>query len=200
MNLVRLARWLTGPLALVAALTGCASHAGHHAAGSPRTVTRTFHAYDSSGQLAVRVGDVAAGTCWTASIAAPGAHAYRCISQNAILDPCFAPPEPAATPQVACLATPWSAAEVLQVNRPLPPTTQPQRPARPWAIELAHGVRCVVSTGTVPQIRGTDLGYHCTNGWDADLRTLRTARATAYYGNAATHELRVVGVTTIWRV
>ncbi len=149
-------------------LAGCASHRSDQPAGGhPRTATTTFHAYRADGELAVQVADVATGTCWTLSIAVAAAGAYRCITGDEILDPCFAPARPEVPVEVACIADPWSRAEVLTVSGGLPKAHPGGRVGRPWAFELANGVRCVAATGTVPEVHGVDLGYHCAGGGDS---------------------------------
>lgn len=194
-------------LALV--LTGCASHqpahhqqASTHLAGAPAppsgTVTRTFQAYDAAGNLAVKVSDVATGNCWTTSVAAPVAGAYRCFAGNQILDPCFAPPKTAAPTQIACVANPWSDAVVLTLTSSLPKGI-PAGGKRPWAIELSNGARCVSSTGTVPAIDGVNLDYHCTNGADAALADPAAATVTAQYALPPATTLQPVTVTTMWQ-
>lgn len=127
--------------------------------------------------------------------------AYRCLSGNAILDPCFPTPRPSRPVEVACIADPWSQAEVLRVTGALP-KRQPNGDGgvRPWALRLGNGARCVAASGMVPQVRGVDLGYHCRNGWDAGALDTTHALATVEYGNDRTHQLRDVRVTTIWRV
>jgi hypothetical protein len=190
---------LVSALALAAAvLAGCASH--HQAAPPAGTVTKTFSAYGADGDLAVHVADVGTGSCWTTSIAAPSANAYRCIAENSILDPCFAPAQPTGPVQVACVPDPWADATVLRVTGALPDHAPPaDRSRHPWAFELANGTRCVAATGTVPQINGVDLGYHCRNGANAALRADPGPEATADYAPAGSSALRTVTVSTIWR-
>jgi hypothetical protein len=185
-------------------LAGCASHSNHpsqpaaHASTPTGTVVRTYAAYDASGQLTVEVHDIERGSCWTNSIAAPDdPHAYRCFAGNAILDPCFAPPTGKPT-QVACVATPWSQAEVLQLSRPLP-STSPADGNRPWAFQLASGARCVASTGTVGEVAGVNLGYHCSDGNDAALVDAAARQVIADYAAPRATSLQHVAVTTIWR-
>jgi hypothetical protein len=182
-------------LLVVLVLAGCSS-SNHHAA-RPATVVKTFRAYTGAGDLAVTVGDVATGSCWTNSIAAPVADAYRCISGNRIYDPCFASPRPAGPLEVACLAAPWDQAEVLRLSGALP-TSKPLDGGRPWAIVLGNGARCVAATGTVPQAGGVTLDYHCTDGRDAGLLPRSGALRSAEYGTADGGPLRRVSVTTIW--
>jgi hypothetical protein len=195
-------------LLLGLALAGCASHKSTSSGGgAPQgTTISTFSAYSADGSLAVTVADVAAGSCFTGSAAAPAPGAYRCFAGNNILDPCFAPPVTRKPLQIACVAAPWSRAVVLTVSGRLPAADTTTGVVRPWAFQLATGVRCVASTGTVPAVHGVNLGYHCTDGGDAALRTSAPSAAksaattvTADYGNVKTQTLRPVTVTTIWR-
>jgi hypothetical protein len=183
---------------LAALLVGCASHAAKPPAG---TVSKTFHAYRADGDLAVHVADVSTGSCWTTSIAATSASAFRCISDNSIHDPCFAPTRPASPLEVACIPDPWTDATVLRVSGALPTGGPPAgRTPHPWAIELANGARCVVATGTVPAIQGVNLGYQCRNGANAALADTTGRNVTAKYAPAGATTLRTVRVSTIWRV
>jgi hypothetical protein len=143
---------------------------------------------------------VATGTCWTTSIAAPVAGAYRCISEDRIYDPCFAPAQLVRPIQVACVPAPWSDAEVLRLAGGLPHSAPLPSTARPWAIQLDNGARCVAATGTVPQVNGVDLGFHCAAGRDAALVSGSAALGVAEYGAPSAAALRRVTVTTIWRV
>jgi hypothetical protein len=199
-------RLILGLAALAFVLAGCA-HSGSTRAGAqpkpaaktePATTIESFSAYDASGQLAAKVADRAHGSCWTNSVAAPAPDAFRCFAGNNILDPCFARPGGNATGEVACLATPWSAATVLTLTEPLP-KADPDAGNRAWAFQLDNGARCVASTGTVPQVQGINLGYHCTDGADADLRDISAPLVTADYGNAKTQAVQTVTVTRIWR-
>ena len=188
--------------AVSAVLAGCASTAAHRkaAAGTaaPGTTTVHFRAYSPGDELAVPVADVVRGQCWTTSIAAPSAHAYRCFQGNKILDPCFAPAHAASPVQVACLGAPWSRALMLQVSGKLPAPSAATAVSRPWAFQLANGVRCVASTGTVPAVAGVNLAYHCADGADAALGAVSGTRLTAQYANPGAGALATTTVTTIW--
>jgi hypothetical protein len=189
-------------LALV--LAGCASKQPQKqkqaaAVRSDGTASQVFHAYGADGDLAVKVGDVASGNCWTSSVAAPVAGSYRCFAGNKILDPCFAPAGQAHPTQVACVDAPWSDAIVLTLTSALPTAEASPAVARPWAFQLANGARCVASTGTVPAIQGVNLGYHCSDGHDAGLPDTSVTPATVDYGDEAAQTVQSVTVTTIWR-
>lgn len=186
-------------LALALVMSGCSPNSHHGAKPPARTVVKTFHAYAGNGDLSIQVADVATGSCWTTSIAVPVTGAYRCISNDRIYDPCFAPAHPVAPIQVACVVTPWSDAEVLRLTGALPRTAPLPGTPRPWAIQLSNGARCVAITGTVPQVNGVDLGFHCADGRDAALVSAAAALAVAEYGAPTATSLRRVTVTTIWR-
>jgi hypothetical protein len=197
-------RSVLGLLLIVAALAlaGCASSssaAGPTAgASAPGTATVTVRPFTASGQLTVPVAQHVRGQCWTTSIAAPAPHAYRCFQGDKILDPCFAPAGASAPTQLACLATPWARALVLRVTGSLPKAAGQAPPSRPWALQLANGVRCVASTGTVPAVGGVNLPYHCTDGGDAAVdQPAGTALAAQYAAPRAT-ALTPMRVTTIW--
>jgi hypothetical protein len=186
--------------ALAFVLTGCADHQAEATAARqpPATATESFSAYDPSGDLAVKVAANATGTCWTSSIAAPAPDAYRCFAGNAILDPCFARPGAIGATEVACLAAPWSPAKLLTLTAPLP-KSDPQTAHRAWAFQLDNGVRCVASTGTVPQVQGINLGYRCTDGRYAGLRDESTRLVRADYADTSAQTVQLVTVTRIWR-
>jgi hypothetical protein len=190
-----------GLLAAVLVLAGCASHpspAATAGATAPGTATVAVHPFTAAGHVAVPVGQVVHGQCWTTSIAAPGADAYRCFQGNKILDPCFAPAGPGTPAELACLETPWSRALMLRVNGKLPAPSTGEVPARPWAIQLQDGLRCVASTGTVPAVAGVNLTYHCTDGGNAALAGTSGAMLAAKYAPADATALTTVTVTTVW--
>jgi hypothetical protein len=194
---------LAGAVALT--LAACASTTADPrptaGATAPGTATVAVRVYTASGKPAVPVGASVRGQCWTTSVAAPVPDAYRCFQGDKILDPCFAPARPATPLQVVCLAAPWSRGVLLRVSGSLPePADGPA--ARPWAIQLDNGVRCVASTGMVPAVAGVNLAYHCADGGDAALRPSSTATpgtVTADYAAAGARTLHTMTVTTMWR-
>jgi hypothetical protein len=70
--------------------------------------------------------------------------------------------------------------------------------SRPWAFQLANGVRCVASTGTVPAVAGVNLAYHCADGADAALGSVSGGRLTAQYATPGATRLAQLTVTTVW--
>ena len=91
------------------------------------------------------------GSCWTSSVAAPRAGAYRCTAGNAIFDPCFVGtgtgtvdcPDPAADPD-------QQTGTVIQLTAALPAaSTATPSPSSPWRFRLADGAVCGDMTGTI---------------------------------------------------
>jgi hypothetical protein len=186
-------------LALVVAVAaaGCASRAHRSAtagasiaAPATPTATRThvFHPAAAAGAAA------ATGTCWTTSVAMPKPGAYRCLVRNAILDPCFA--ARLADRLVACYADPWSKPTTVRLTQPLP-TVRPLSTARPWALLLADGRRCVAVTGTVQIVGNVALTYSCGTG-AAGLTGTSGGLRLAFYRSAPQADLDQVAVTDVW--
>ena len=200
--------WLIAAVVLLSA-AGCAassrSGAGQPgepaapAARAPHTVVRTFAAYDGAGRLTVPVAAHRRGYCWSGSVAAPGAHAYRCFAGNTILDPCFAVPGSADPRTVACVADPWSPATVLRLTKRLPAATPSPAAPQPWAIVLAGGTRCVASTGTAPAVDGINLPYGCRDHTAAALLDRPGALRQAYAAAPTAATVRLVAVRVLWR-
>lgn len=198
---------ILGSLLLIAAalvLAGCAAQSkkAQQPVGAtvpPGTATVTFRPYTPQGKIAARVEHVARGECWTTSIAAPVPGAYRCFEGNKILDPCFAPAHVTTPLTLACLAAPWSPAVELRVVGALPKPAAPNPDGtRPWAFLLASGVRCVASTGTVPEVQNVNLAYSCTDGGNAALAAAPGPYLTADHAAPSAQTLQRVRVTTVW--
>jgi hypothetical protein len=176
-------------LVAAAALASCASgSAGRSAVASPAatpttsatpaapvrattTAAHVFAAFDSTGAPAAGVAAHRSGTCWTSSITVSSRDAYRCISGNAILDPCFAASAAASARVVDCYASPWTKAVQLALKATLPAPGAPLKISQPWAIEVGAGTRCVVTTGTAPIVRGVAMRYQCDTGTAGLLST-----------------------------
>jgi hypothetical protein len=200
---------------LAVAVAGCgkSSASGHHhphssahsmpvgsatAAGRPATVVTKFTPYTAGDSLAVPVNSHAAGRCWTGSIAVPVKGAYRCLVGNKIADPCFAPHHPAAPNTVACVNAPWSPAEVVALSGPLPKVTPHGQAAKPWAVQLANGARCVAATGTVQTVGDVSLNLLCSGGTAAGGLDTSGAVWTVNYGTAASGQVTEIAVTAAW--
>jgi hypothetical protein len=135
------------------------------------TTVETFSPWTAAGRISAGTKVLAhvRGACFAASIAVPLSSAYRCKVGNQIYDPCLVAPGDKSS-SLACAASPWSGVQVLHLTRPLPLTSTPLTPAsatvaeataRPWALALANGTRCVVDTGTTPQLGAVSLPFGC---------------------------------------
>jgi hypothetical protein len=161
-------------------------------------VERTFAPFSAAGAPSVPISARADGSCWTSSIAVPKRGVYRCLSGDLIADPCFVPPIATAPPTVLCVAAPWSSATVLTLTSALPPASPVALTSNnPWALELANGKRCIISTGTVPTVAGIALNYVCGQGMSAGL--VAATPAEVRYGVASGTSLATVMITEIWR-
>jgi hypothetical protein len=139
------------------------------------------------------VSATASGSCWEGSLALyQDASAWRCTAANQIMDPCFAPRDQPDAAQLICTSAPWAPATRLTLTQPLPleaanSTGSGPRPV--WAVELANGDRCVLGTGTAPQVGNVVLDYVCATGgiaggldrvhqpWTIDYRAARSSTA-----------------------
>jgi hypothetical protein len=191
--------------AVTVLLAGCSSPsrpapAGQHPTSAfDATVVTKFTPYSSAGALTASVAAHGTGHCWTGSIVVPVAGAYRCIVGNDIADPCFAPPVPSTPVTVACLPDPWSGARVVTMTEPLPVTAPVGNAARPWAVQLANGARCVASTGTVQAVDGVSLDLLCTGGNAAGGLDAANLTWQVQYGPKSGGPLTPVDVTQAWR-
>jgi hypothetical protein len=190
-------------------VTACASgHGGSAPSGSGRTShiaaaapvatsTRTFAPFDASGAPSMPVGAHRSGSCFTTSTAVGGTGVYRCFAGNQILDPCFAPAGARTPKALTCYTAPWSAAVQLTLTAAVPRTVEPLTIDRPWALELAGGVRCIATTGTTAMLEGVALGYRCPDG-AAGLRDESGPIRHAVY-QATDGAVRDLAVRVVWR-
>lgn len=104
------------------------------------------------------------GRCFSSSLASVQPDAWRCSSDNQILDPCFATPGDPAS--VLCGARPAGSetAFKLKLTEPLPTTRPAPGAERAWVLELADGTRCGFLTGATAGFEGKRLNYGCTDG------------------------------------
>lgn len=163
-----------------------------------QTVMKQFAPLDEDGTLTVAAEPGGSGSCFATSIAAPLSGVYRCLSDNTILDPCFAPVHEPTPATVVCFADPWSTGQVLTLTRPLPSYDPDLTDGNPWALQLANGARCVFVTGAVPALGNVDLTYTCGGGSVAGLSTNDDGGMVAHYGPAS-GPLTDVGVSVAWR-
>jgi hypothetical protein len=157
---------LTAAVLLPGAAAGAATHhsASRHPASGAAAATSTVHVrpLDASGRLkpgyhvAHRFGRT---SCFLGGIA-DGA-AYRCFAgNNAILDPCWR--ESATSLYLDCLVTPWRHAVVrLHATKGIDDSGGALHNARPWAVRLHDGTRCVGSQGAAGAVGGLGISFFC---------------------------------------
>jgi hypothetical protein len=177
------------------------AHVGPSQSPSPvaqQTVMKQFAPLDEHGALVVDAQPAGTGSCFATSIAVPLAGVYRCLSDNTIFDPCFAPEQESSPPTVACFADPWSTGRILTLTGALPSYDPDLTDGNPWAIVLSNGARCVAVTGAVPVLGSVELTYQCAHSTVAGVSLDADGNLSAEYGPAS-GPLTSVGVATAWR-
>lgn len=149
-------------LAIVAALLGLTA-----VVASASTPTRTrivvYTPFTIDGQLAqgIKVTRTISGSCWTGSEGSRRSDAWRCMSGNAIYDPCFSgPPTWVACPSSSGIIR-MNLTKRLPRSNGNPPLNT--RRADPASVVLAHGVRCAFAGGATGTVAGLRLNYYCSN-------------------------------------
>lgn len=192
-------------VAAVVALGAVALGGAARAGAAMRTRASVFHAFTSAGKPAGHVARTLRGSCWTGSLAADRADAWRCMAGNEILDPCFSSPR--ARGRVLCPATgPWSSSLVeLKLTKRLPGQyANRRRPSTfglPWALRTTLGWRCELATGATTVVHGLRLNYFCTGTkqglWGSPLRASEPWRIYVAPSSARTLRRRV-GISVAW--
>lgn len=157
-----------------------------------------FAPYDQAGHLQVADSKTAHGSCWTSSIAIPIAGVFRCMVNNQILDPCFAPAVETSPPTVSCFSDPWTSGIKVTLTGQLPTEDLILKNGDPWALELGNGAQCVLVTGALPELGSDVLEYRCGNGSVASLQTAADGTISALYG-PSTGPLSPVAILVAWR-
>jgi hypothetical protein len=114
-----------------------------------------------SGQLAPGYMMVAhaRGYCWTNSIASGRHDAFRCLTGNAIHDPCFRNPKGS---RVACVDTDPAKLFVIHLTRKLPAPASGGGPSF-WLVRLENGAMCQLDTGATFTVDGKRANFSCTD-------------------------------------
>lgn len=94
----------------------------------------------------MQVLETKSGSCWTGSIAVQRTDAYRCMTGNTILDPCFI----SGKKTVACPTDVLrDRGTVMNLTAPLPSSADQAGGDNVWAFELWSGGFCQMGTGTI---------------------------------------------------
>jgi hypothetical protein len=172
------------------------------------SVATVIRIYAPFGPGAVRQGVEVAGRltgeCFAASLADQARDdAWRCMSGNRIMDPCFRGFE-GAKMVLACPESPWSSRITVLVPSKEPSSAQANKAGigrgLPWALELTNGTRCEFLTGATAAVAGMRVNYGCVGGGlsivgDVD-RTLPQWRVFVDTGKSVTIQLQ--GVAVVW--
>lgn len=133
------------------------------------TAVHIYAPFSASGTPLLPIARTVTGYCWTTSNATARTDAWRCMTGNDILDPCFAASRVAHI--VLCPDDgPWSGKVVrMNLSRVLPTlepnTPEPSPTAEPaWAVELADGGQCQLIEGAGNVTANLRENYGCTNG------------------------------------
>jgi hypothetical protein len=169
-------RWaLTLCLGLLVVGPGARSLSRFAIASTSRTELRIFMPFAPDGLArGYRVTERKRADCWIGSIASPNRpDAWRCSTPDGlILDPCLENPFQPGTRELACAWSPWDRRLVVIRARQLPEKYRNdgtlREKARPWALELANGAKCLLITGTALISAGVRWGYGCGNGYASD--------------------------------
>lgn len=113
----------------------------------------------------IRVISMRDGVCFYASRVNVGrSDAFRCLSGQMILDPCFVGP---AFPrrEALCPVADLSEAILLRVKGDFPSERNPDSAPRslPWRMELIGSIACTREEGALPDFAGQRLAYSCSN-------------------------------------
>lgn len=200
------ARSRSGVIALLLGLCACgclvaaAPALPASVAGKTRIVVYSPFTMNGTLSKGVKVIRSVSGSCWEGSLASARSDAWRCMSGNEILDPCYS----GAAKWVACPRTAFGNRVVRLVltkslprhgNKPL--DTNRSDPAE---IVLASGVTCGFSTGATGSVGGLRLNYGCTNGaWLAgDPDRTSTLWTILYLASINSSTLKPVSIATAW--
>lgn len=168
-----------------------------------KTIVKIWTPLTLSGKPApgLKISKVVSGSCWEGSLSINDPNAWRCTSQNTIYDPCWVNE----TGTIAYYAPyPWSHTAIkIQLTKPLPYSlSNTGKPMTGWALQLANGQNCVVSTGGgLPIYFGVHLDYSCTQGWAGQLRHKGSTMYVQYYGGkqGGTASLKTEPVLVAWK-
>jgi hypothetical protein len=139
------------------------------------------------------------GSCEVKSFSTGGrTDAWRCQSNNIIMDPCF---QDGTT--LACLVHPWSnKVTVIEPKEPLQKALAKQVAVTglPWALELSNGQRCTFLSGNSTIVNQSRVNYTCsgyTYNIIGDVDRTSTPWTVNVYNTENGH-IEKVAVHTAW--
>lgn len=136
------------------------------------------------------------GSCFSQSAASSRPDAFRCIIDNAIQDPCFAPAD--ASVVVVCPVGPEGPVNRINLDAPVTFAAE-QDHLSPWLIELDNGASCGPYTGAMTSIGDLTPTYGCTDGVNV-LGPIDTSSAlwTVQIDDPSSTVLRQAHVLVAW--
>jgi hypothetical protein len=139
---------------LLAALVLCVLAAPADAA----TRVRTYQPWTADGDPKVRKWFHGSGECTRSSLV--NSRAWRCVSGNIALDPCFQSPT---DDEVFCVSSPWARRGHL-LGVLLPDTRTPSPARAPWAMRVGRARCLFIRTSGRARRRGRRPTYRCGSG------------------------------------
>jgi hypothetical protein len=193
---------------IAAVMSGCGSGSTtvlRQTVAQPQpTAVHIYTPFSASGAPVLPTARTVTGYCWTTSNATARTDAWRCMTGNDILDPCFAANH--AAHFVLCPdGGPWSGKVVrMNLSRGLPtveatslepsPTTEPA-----WAVELADGGHCELLLGTGNITANLRESYNCTDGVTLYGDANHTSEPWTIFGrHGSTGQLTPQPVAAMW--
>jgi len=209
-----LVRYVVVIFAALVLLTGCSGPKGTASSTSttlkaaPRSALTQLEFYEpwtDGGDLKSNLhvaSTLSGGTCWTSSIGDPDENnAWRCMTDNDIYDPCFAPELASTVTTVACAQSPQSDVLLLHLSTPSdgPLTgTGPAANGHPWYLLLANGQPCGAIDNDWGTAHGVALPYGCPSGQASNPIVTQTRPWTVRYLAKGSKTLIKMTVTTAW--
>jgi hypothetical protein len=162
-----ISRLVTGAgMAFVTAAAAAAT-----AGAATRTATYTPFSPDGTLRPGLVVSDEITGDCgdagdWTSNV---NLGAYRCSTDvnlengGNLLDPCFAEPPLDGTDEAVSVICPGSptSRKVVRIQTGFVTPLDPARDRTPWALRIAGGRTCVMTSGASTIVRGQRVNYSC---------------------------------------
>jgi len=138
---------------------------GSPGAGLTRTDAQVFEPFAPDGKVnsVLHVSQTVSGTCFAGSVADARADAWRCMSGNTILDPCFQNPLGSAK-ELGCIRDPTKPALILlhlKGQLPLDAANTGKGIPGNWVLQLDDGHVCSMITGTSGSIFNKRINYQC---------------------------------------
>ncbi len=143
--------------------------AARHAAGPATTQVQVYEPWAPSGLAhGFRSHATVNGRCFSTAITSARDDAFRCMSGNYLLDPCFSNPyqSSGAPVQVACPYPSPDSVTIISLSSALPtlPASQASTPT-PWLLILTAGQKCWSTAGAAAtQVGGMTNTFVCGRG------------------------------------